>query len=70
MIGLINQRRPGSACSRKSSLIRFYTNCSTSQHLHASECKSLRGCRHYERAHACVCVCVCGEGGKRVIIQN
>ena len=38
MIGVINQRRPGSACSGKSSLSRK-----------ASECKSLRRCRHCER---------------------
>ena len=62
MIGLINQRRPGSACSRKSSLIRVYTNClsiATFTYLSrkASKCKSIRRCRHCERVR------VCGKGG-------
>ena len=65
---MIGQRRPGSACSRKSSLTRVYKNClsiatCTSLSRKASECKSLRRCRHCERVH------VCGDGGE-AIIQN
>ena len=66
MIGLINQRRPASACSRKSSLIRVYTNCLyiatfTCLSRKACECKSLRRCCHCERARGCVCAV--GGGG-------
>ena len=68
MFGLINQRRPGSACSRKSSLIRVYTNCLsiatfTCLSRKASECKSLRRFRLCERVRACVCAVRWGGGG-------
>ena len=58
---MIGQRKPRSACSGKSSLTRVYTNylsiaTCTCLSRKASECKSLRRCRHCERVH------VCGEG--------
>ena len=71
MIGLINQRRPRSACCRKSSLIKVYTNCLsiatfTCLSCKASECKRLKRCRHCERVR----VCGDGGGGGGAIIQK
>ena len=59
MIGLINQRRPASASSRKSSLIRVYTNCLsiakfTCLSRKASECK-VSDVVHAVSARVCVC---------------
>ena len=67
MIGLINRRRPASACSRKSSLIRVYTNCLS---IAKFTCLSRKASEYKVSdvvatmsARACVCAVRGGGGG-------